>query len=242
MTDACIIIMPTISDYLGIHQLAFDNNGNKVWEQELDIFGRKRRKVNNNSSFIPFKYQGQYEDIETRLYYNRFRYYEPNTGTYISQDPIGLEGDTLNLYNYVVDNNDGIDPLGLYNPYGHKKNGLFKKKPGPKPKAKPSLHGNSRSSTKPAVLYAMYDGDGNFQKWGITDKVQNPKSGRYGSSLPDDWDVREMTRGKRTDMLDLERELSEKVPGPLNHESWAGSKKGETLSHKADGIYKKANH
>ena len=53
--------------------------------------------------------------------------------------------------------------------------------------------GNSRSSTKPAVLYAMYDGDGNFQKWGITDKVQNPKSGRYGSSLPDDWDVREMT-------------------------------------------------
>lgn len=43
-------------------------------------------------------------------------------------------------------------------------------------------------------------------------------------------------------MLDLERELSEKVPSPLNHESWTGSKKGETLSHKADGIYKKANH
>ena len=49
-----------------------------------------------------------------------------------------MEGDTLNLYNYVVDNNDGIDPLGLYNPYGHKKNGQFKKKPGAKPKAKPS--------------------------------------------------------------------------------------------------------
>ena len=184
---------PIISDYLGSHQQVFDNNNNKVFGQKLDIFGRKRRKGNNNSSFIPFKYQGQYEDIETGLYYNRFRYYEPNTGTYISQDLIGLEGDTLNLYNYVVDNNDGIDPLGLYNPYGHKKNGLFKKKPGTKPKAKPSLQGNSRSSTKPAVLYAMYDGDGNFQKWGITDKVQNPKSGRYGSSLPDDWDVREMT-------------------------------------------------
>ena len=176
------------------------------------------------------------------MYYNRFRYYDPNAGSYISQDPIGLEGDTLNLYNYVVDNNDGIDPLGLYNPYGHKKNGQIKKKPGAKPKVKPSLHGNSRSSTKPAVLYAMYDGDGNFQKWGITDKVKNPKSGRYGNSLPDDWDVREMSRGKRTDILDLERELSEKVPGPLNHESWAGSKKGETLSNKAEAIYKKANH
>ena len=41
----------------------------------------QNRKGNNNSSFIPFKYQGQYEDVETGLYYNRFRYYEPNTGT-----------------------------------------------------------------------------------------------------------------------------------------------------------------
>ncbi|WP_273158439.1 hypothetical protein [Prevotella aurantiaca] len=41
---------------------------NKVWEQELDSFGRKRRKDNNNSSFIPFKYQGQYEDVETGMY------------------------------------------------------------------------------------------------------------------------------------------------------------------------------
>ena len=40
---------------------------NKVWEQELDSFGRKRRKDNNNSSFIPFKYQGQYEDVGTVL-------------------------------------------------------------------------------------------------------------------------------------------------------------------------------
>ena len=47
-----------VSDYLGTPLQAFDNNGNKVWEQELDIFGRKRRKGNNNSSFIPFKYQG----------------------------------------------------------------------------------------------------------------------------------------------------------------------------------------
>ena len=47
-----------VSDYLGTPLQAFDNNGNKVWEQELDIFGRKRRKGNNNSSFIPFKHQG----------------------------------------------------------------------------------------------------------------------------------------------------------------------------------------
>ena len=102
-----------VSDYLGTPLQAFDNNGNKVWEQELDIFGRKRRKGNNNSSFIPFKYQGQYEDIETGLYYNRFRYYEPNTGTYISQDPIGLAGNNPTLYGYVNDINTHLDVLGL---------------------------------------------------------------------------------------------------------------------------------
>ena len=67
---------PIISDYLGSHQQVFDKNSNKVCGQKLDIFGRKRRKGNNNSSFISFMYQGQYEDIETGLYYNRFRYYE----------------------------------------------------------------------------------------------------------------------------------------------------------------------
>ncbi|WP_314699351.1 RHS repeat domain-containing protein [Prevotella jejuni] len=55
-------------------------------EQEFDILGRKRRKNSNNSSFIPFKYQGQYEDIETGLYYNCFRYYDSCTGNYIGQD------------------------------------------------------------------------------------------------------------------------------------------------------------
>ena len=47
-----------------------------------------------SKGFIPFRYQGQYEDIETGLYYNRFRYYSPESGTYISQDPIRLAGGT----------------------------------------------------------------------------------------------------------------------------------------------------
>ena len=102
-----------VSDYLGTPLQAFDNNGNKVWEQELDIFGRKRRKGNNKSSFIPFKYQGQYEDVETGLYYNRFRYYDPRIGNYISQDPIRLMGNNPTLYGYVGDLNKRTDIFGL---------------------------------------------------------------------------------------------------------------------------------
>ena len=101
-----------VSDYLGTPLQAFDNNGNKVWEQELDIFGRKKRKGNNNSSFIPFKYQGQYEDIETGLYYNRFRYYDSCTGNYISQDPIGLAGGNPTLYAYVKATTCYLDIFG----------------------------------------------------------------------------------------------------------------------------------
>ncbi len=59
-----------------------------------------------------FRYQGQYLDSETDLYYNRFRYYDPNTGTYISQDPIYILGG-LNTYAYVKDTNNWVDVFGL---------------------------------------------------------------------------------------------------------------------------------
>ncbi|MFL0093943.1 RHS repeat-associated core domain-containing protein [Tenacibaculum maritimum] len=62
---------------------------------------------------MPFRYQGQYEDVETGLYYNRFRYYSSDTGTYISQDPIGLLGNNPNFYAYVKDSNSWVDPFGL---------------------------------------------------------------------------------------------------------------------------------
>ena len=70
---------------------------------------------NTNSSErsdILFRYQGQYEDVETGLYYNRFRYYDCETGTYLSQDPISIAGG-LNIYAYVHDPNSWIDSLGL---------------------------------------------------------------------------------------------------------------------------------
>jgi hypothetical protein len=51
--------------------------------------------------------------VETGLYYNRFRYYDSNTGSYISQDPIGLAGNNPNFYAYTFDSNTEVDPFGL---------------------------------------------------------------------------------------------------------------------------------
>jgi len=59
---------------------------------------------------------GQYHDVETGLHYNYFRYYDPETGRYITSDPIGLLGG-LNTFGYVRGNPlYWSDPLGL-DPY-----------------------------------------------------------------------------------------------------------------------------
>ncbi|MFK8295830.1 RHS repeat domain-containing protein [Capnocytophaga canimorsus] len=100
-----------VSDYIGRPVLAFDSKGEKVWSAEYDIYG-KLINLQGDKAFIPFRQLGQYEDVETGLYYNRFRYYDPNTGNYISQDPIGLKGG-LAFYGYVHDVNSWVDIFGL---------------------------------------------------------------------------------------------------------------------------------
>ncbi|MFJ7888352.1 DUF6531 domain-containing protein [Lysinibacillus xylanilyticus] len=102
-----------VSDYLGTPVEAYAEQGNSVWSAELDIYGRMK-EFTGEKDFIPFRYQGQYEDIETGLYYNRFRYYSPTEGIYTQSDPIGLAGGNPTLYGYVGDPNISIDPLGLF--------------------------------------------------------------------------------------------------------------------------------
>ena len=70
----------------------------------------------------PFKYQGQYYDNEVELCYNRFRYYHPETGRYINEDPIGFLSGEPNFFAYVGDTNVLTDVFGLSkNSYNRKK-------------------------------------------------------------------------------------------------------------------------
>ncbi|MFT9820074.1 RHS repeat domain-containing protein [Lysinibacillus sp. NPDC056185] len=101
-----------ICDYLGTPVEAYDEEGNSVWSAELDIYGRVN-EFTGEKDFIPFRYQGQYEDIEIGLYYNRFRYYSPVEGMYTQIDPIGLAGKNPTLYGYVRDLNNWVDIFGL---------------------------------------------------------------------------------------------------------------------------------
>ncbi|WP_315814938.1 RHS repeat-associated core domain-containing protein [Paraflavitalea speifideaquila] len=102
-----------LTDYLGTPVDMYDGAGNPIWSVEYDIYGKVRKQNTGNAVDCPFRLQGQYEDAETGLYYNRYRYYAPDEGIYISKDPIGLEGG-LALYAFVDDPNSQTDIFGLY--------------------------------------------------------------------------------------------------------------------------------
>ncbi|NDV78464.1 hypothetical protein D0T57_05710 [Dysgonomonas sp. 511] len=102
-----------VTNYLGTPEAMYDEMGSKVWSCTLDSYGKVCNFEGQWKVDCPFRYQGQYEDSETGLYYNRFRYYSPEEGMYISQDPIRLGGNNPSLYGYVYDTNSELDILGL---------------------------------------------------------------------------------------------------------------------------------
>ena len=101
-----------VSDYLGTPIQMYDGQGNTIWDCLLDIYGKVTTFDGGSEFDCPFRFQGQYADKETELYYNRFRYYDYSIGNYIIQDPIGLVGGFC-LYSYTEDTNEEIDVFGL---------------------------------------------------------------------------------------------------------------------------------
>ena len=109
-----------VTDHLGTPVEAYNEQGEEVWYRRLDMNGKvieERSMIYTSYKDyvkIPFLFQGQYYDEEIKLAYNRFRYYDPELGRYISQDPIRFESGTTTLYNYVEDPNIYLDVLGEY--------------------------------------------------------------------------------------------------------------------------------
>lgn len=63
----------------------------------------------------PFKFIGQHGIMTEQnvFYYMRARYYDPEVGRFISEDPIGFDGGDVNLYAYV-----GNNPVLMLDPWG----------------------------------------------------------------------------------------------------------------------------
>lgn len=108
-------------DHLGTPQEMTDHTGAIIWKAEYKAWGEcktEKAKSNffENSEIISnnIRFQGQYFDEETGLHYNRYRYYSPYVGRFVSKDPIGLLGGH-NVYAYAPNSIAWIDPLGLNN-------------------------------------------------------------------------------------------------------------------------------
>lgn len=102
--------------YDALGQELVNEPGNVVWIGRYKAWGRTKKVWQQEPDRIeatnPIRFQGQYHDEETGLHYNRHRYYDPNTGRFISKDPIGLAGG-VNVYAYAPNPTRWIDPLGL---------------------------------------------------------------------------------------------------------------------------------
>lgn len=83
--------------------------GSVVERKQYEPFGESQP-----SAFTRYTFTGRERDASTGLMYYRARWYDPQQGRFISEDPAGFAGG-LNKYAYVSNNPvTGIDPLGLY--------------------------------------------------------------------------------------------------------------------------------
>ncbi|WP_223262524.1 RHS repeat domain-containing protein, partial [Variovorax beijingensis] len=103
-------------DHLGTPQELTDHEGRIAWSAQYKAWGEAKQAISEagrKAGFRnPIRFQGQYFDDETGLHYNRYRYYDPVSGRFVSKDPIGLEGG-VNVHQYAPNPIEWADPLGL---------------------------------------------------------------------------------------------------------------------------------
>ena len=112
-----------VSDPTGRPLMLFNSEGKTVWRPgQTSLWGLALSLPADTDDPDPrgeldaeadpgLLYAGQWRDGESGLCYNRFRYYEPETGMYLVSDPLGLLGGEQ-TYRYVP------NPLGWIDQYG----------------------------------------------------------------------------------------------------------------------------
>ncbi len=98
------------ADHLGTTRTLVDASGNVTSSLSYDSFGN----VTSGSASTRYTYTGREIDSDIGLMYYRARWYDPQQGRFVSEDPIGLAAG-INAHVYVG-NNPVVrkDPLGLY--------------------------------------------------------------------------------------------------------------------------------
>lgn len=107
-------------NHLGAPEMATNEKAEPLWRARYSPYGKaflandSTQASRASQTFVlNLRLPGQYEDEETGLYYNDYRYYDPRTGRYLTSDPLGLRAG-INTYSYVKNNPlKYVDPTGL---------------------------------------------------------------------------------------------------------------------------------
>ncbi|WP_205836537.1 RHS repeat domain-containing protein [Iodobacter violaceini] len=103
-------------DHLGTPQTLSDENGEIAWSAEYKAWGEAKTIISEAAKTAginnQLRFQGQYTDEESGLHYNRYRYYDPEIGRFISSNPIKLAGGS-NLHQFAPNPISWLDPLWL---------------------------------------------------------------------------------------------------------------------------------
>ena len=112
----------TMTDEQGSVRDVLNSGGADVVTVEFDAFGNEISisSPSGAAGYLP-SYLGRYTwdgydyDAETGFYNNNARVYDPGSGRWLSQDPLGFDAGDSNLYRYVNNSPmDATDPSGLF--------------------------------------------------------------------------------------------------------------------------------
>ncbi len=100
------------TDQVGTVRAITDQSGKVVFNADYFAFGTKF--VSNGDFDEPHGFTGKEYDSDTGLYYYNARWYDPDLGRFISEDP-AADPNNPNLYSYCGNNGvSRIDPTGQY--------------------------------------------------------------------------------------------------------------------------------
>jgi len=103
-----------LQDGLGSVTAITSEEGEVLQEYTYSVFGEILEQ-SADSIENRFTYTAREWDGEVGLFYYRNRFYNPQIGRFISEDPVGFAGGDINLYRYVYDNPTNFtDPEGLW--------------------------------------------------------------------------------------------------------------------------------
>jgi RHS repeat-associated protein len=146
-----------------------DSTGTIQAQYDYDPYGNT--SLIQGTNMADFQYAGMYEHQTSGLNLTLYRCYNPNTGRWLSRDPLG-EGADSTLYSYVLNVPVlGIDPLGLV--------AIFTYTNGTQTTASTTTQfenaANSPAAQNGGIQSIVVDGHGSEESQSLTDNTNGPE-------------------------------------------------------------------